>query len=163
MIHWMNNDSYSALMHGSVVITSITKDHDYISRSGQSGRIRYAISLFPFFEGGKLETCLPTLPWHAESRSDQDSYLLTRRQGALLVSSSALPPLGILIISHLILSPLILSLWFALFKKGKQTDGIANTPRLTRTTDIVVVFRDAGDHHGSMHESTIAVFIQRII
>ncbi|WP_019222503.1 phage tail protein [Bartonella rattaustraliani] len=53
MIRWMNNDSYSALMHGSVVITSITKDHDYISRSGQSGRIRYAISLFPFFEGGK--------------------------------------------------------------------------------------------------------------
>ncbi|WP_254493163.1 phage tail protein [Bartonella sp. B1099] len=53
MIRWMSDDSYSALMLGSVVITSVTKDHDYISRSGQSGRIRYSISLLPFFDGGK--------------------------------------------------------------------------------------------------------------
>ncbi len=53
MIRWMRDDSYSALMHGSVVITHIRKDHDYINRSGQSGRIRYSISLLPFFDGGK--------------------------------------------------------------------------------------------------------------
>ncbi|WP_375703813.1 phage tail protein [Bartonella sp. AD13SXNS] len=53
MIRWMSDNGYSAILHGSVVITSVTKDHDYISRSGQSGRIRYAISLLPFFDGGK--------------------------------------------------------------------------------------------------------------
>ncbi|MET3589724.1 hypothetical protein ABID23_000810 [Bartonella silvatica] len=35
------------------MITNITKDHDYISRSGQSQRIRYSMRLLPFFEGGK--------------------------------------------------------------------------------------------------------------
>ncbi len=44
---------YSVLLHGPVVITSITKDHDYISRSGHSQRIRYSITLLPFFNGGK--------------------------------------------------------------------------------------------------------------
>ncbi|EJF86026.1 phage tail protein [Candidatus Bartonella washoeensis] len=53
MLRWMNDMSYSALLHGLVVITTLTKDHDYISRSGQSQRIRYSISLLPFFDGGK--------------------------------------------------------------------------------------------------------------
>ncbi|UTO29274.1 phage tail protein [Bartonella harrusi] len=53
MLRWVNDISYSAIFHGPVVITSITKDHDYISRSGQSQRIRYSISLLPFFDGGK--------------------------------------------------------------------------------------------------------------
>ncbi len=48
MLRWINHTTYSILLHGPVVITSITKDHDYISRSGQSQRIRYAISLLPF-------------------------------------------------------------------------------------------------------------------
>ncbi|WP_455465574.1 phage tail protein [Bartonella sp. B39] len=53
MIRWINDTTYSAIMHGCVVLTSISKDHDYISRSGQSQRLRYSISLLPFFDGGK--------------------------------------------------------------------------------------------------------------
>ncbi|EJF75545.1 hypothetical protein MCO_01737 [Bartonella sp. DB5-6] len=41
------------MLHGPVVITSISQDHDFIARSGQSQRIRYSISLLPFFNGGK--------------------------------------------------------------------------------------------------------------
>uniref|UniRef100_UPI001ABB63DB phage tail protein n=1 Tax=Bartonella vinsonii TaxID=33047 RepID=UPI001ABB63DB len=52
ILRWMNDMSYSALLHGPVVITTLTKDHDYITRSGQSQRIRYSIILLPFFEGG---------------------------------------------------------------------------------------------------------------
>ncbi len=53
MLRWINDTTYSVLLHGSVVITTINKDHDYISRSGQSQRIRYSITLLPFFNGGK--------------------------------------------------------------------------------------------------------------
>ncbi len=53
MFRWINGHIYSALLHGLVVITTINKDHDFISGSGQSQRIRYFISLLPFFDGGK--------------------------------------------------------------------------------------------------------------
>ncbi|KEG17035.1 phage tail protein [Bartonella bacilliformis] len=59
MLRWINDHTYGALLHGSVVITRISKDHDIISRSGQSQRIRYAISLLPFFDGGKPQGQYP--------------------------------------------------------------------------------------------------------
>lgn len=53
LISWASGGTYAATVHGRVVITSIQKDHDFINRYGQSQRIRYSISLLPFFDGGK--------------------------------------------------------------------------------------------------------------
>ncbi len=48
MLHWINDRTYSAILYSLIVITTISKDHDFISRSGQSQRIRYSISFCPF-------------------------------------------------------------------------------------------------------------------
>ncbi|KAA6405678.1 phage tail protein [Candidatus Tokpelaia sp.] len=52
-ISWASGLAMAATIHGRVVIKSIKKDHDYINRYGQPGRITYSIDIQPFIDGGK--------------------------------------------------------------------------------------------------------------
>jgi len=52
-ISWASGLAMAAAIHGQVVIKAIRREHDYINRFGQPGRITYSLDLQPFIDGGK--------------------------------------------------------------------------------------------------------------